>query len=64
MLEGLYESLVTRGLAAQLDELTDLTVDTGPLDDAEAPQVLARHIGHWSSRSFLQPRTQRNGLAS
>lgn len=46
MLEGLYESLLTKRLQAQIDEATGsgLTSKTGLVDAAEQPDVLARHI--------------------
>ena len=46
MLEGLYESLLTTRLQAMLDEVTgsQLTSTTEPVDAAEQPAVLARHI--------------------
>ena len=46
MLEGLYESLLTKRLQAMLDEVTGsgLTPDTELVDAAEQPDVFARHI--------------------
>ena len=46
MLEGLYESLLTTRLQAQIDEATGagLTSKTQPVDAAEQPDVYARHI--------------------
>ena len=46
MLEGLYESLLTTWLQAQIDEATGLglTSNTQPVDAAEQPDVYARHI--------------------
>ena len=46
MLEGLYESLLTKKLQAMLDAVTasGLTPDTESLDAAEQPDVFARHI--------------------
>lgn len=46
MLEGLYESLLTKKLQAQIDEATGsgLSPETGPVDAAEQPDVFARHI--------------------
>ena len=46
VLEGLYESLVTKRLQAMLDEVTasGLTSKTELVDAAEQPEVLARHI--------------------
>lgn len=44
--EGLYESLVTRALAAHLEQFhaSGLTVDEVAVDDVDAPDVLARHV--------------------
>ncbi len=46
MLEGLYESLLTKRLQALIDEATGsgLTPNTELVDAAEQPHVLARHI--------------------
>jgi superfamily II DNA or RNA helicase/HKD family nuclease len=46
VLEGLYESLLTKKLQAQIDEATGsgLTPSTGLVDAAEQPDVFARHI--------------------
>ena len=46
MLEGLYESLLTKRLQAQIDEATEsgLTPTTQLVDGAEQPAVFARHI--------------------
>ena len=46
MLEGLYESLLTQHLQAQIDEASEsgLTPNTELVDPAEQPEVFARHI--------------------
>jgi hypothetical protein len=46
VLEGLYESLLTKRLQAQIDEATGsgLTSSTGVVDAAEQPDVFARHV--------------------
>src|SRR5665811_2325019 len=44
VLEGLYESLLTTKLQAMLDEVTGLTSATESVDNAEQPEVLARHV--------------------
>ena len=46
MLEGLYESLVTKKLQAMLDEVlgSGLTPNMERVDAAEQPDVLARHV--------------------
>jgi superfamily II DNA or RNA helicase/HKD family nuclease len=46
VLEGLYESLLTKRLQAQVDEAagSGLSPTTGPVDAAEQPDVFARHL--------------------
>lgn len=45
MRPGLYEKLITARLAAELEELQDrFTVTKGVVDEAIAPEVLARHL--------------------
>ncbi|MCT1985957.1 hypothetical protein M3C61_02795 [Dermacoccus abyssi] len=45
MRPGLYEKLITARLAAELEELQDrFTVTKGAVDEAIAPEVLARHL--------------------
>lgn len=44
MLEGLYESLVTRRLRQALDGLDVLMPVTGTVDEADEPEVLSRHV--------------------
>ena len=47
MEEGLFETLVTAGLQAELEQLSDgLRAHTGPVGEAEQPDVLARHLRH------------------
>ena len=47
MEEGLFETLLTAGLSAELAKLADgLQVKTGSVGDAEQPEVLARHLRH------------------
>ena len=45
MREGLYESLINGRLGDELVRLIDLTASTGPVDEADAPHVLARYVG-------------------
>ena len=45
MRQGLYESLINGRLGDELDRLIDLTASTGPVDEADAPHVLARYVG-------------------
>jgi len=44
MLEGLYESLVTKRLREALDGLDVLMPATGRVDEADEPEVLSRHV--------------------
>lgn len=45
LVEGVYEHLVTEGLARQLSDVAPLTPAYVPVDDAEAHVLLARHVG-------------------
>jgi len=42
--EGVYESLRTKGLDSALDRLVGLTPRFAPVEDADQPHVLARHV--------------------
>ena len=55
MLEGLYESLLTKKLQALIDEATGsgLTSNTGLVDSAEQPYVFARHIRDATVRALV-----------
>ena len=44
VIEGLYESLITQELAARLAAHGDLVPDEHGVDDADQPEVYARHI--------------------
>ncbi|WP_404390044.1 DUF3427 domain-containing protein [Humibacillus xanthopallidus] len=44
LLEGLYESLITQALQKRLSGLADFEVHRGAIDEADAPDVLARHV--------------------
>lgn len=57
LLEGLYESLITRGLDARLSSTDDRTVDRASIDEADEPEVLARHVRAVALRAF---RSERN----
>jgi hypothetical protein len=50
--EGVYESLRTRRLNAALDQLVDLTPRFLPVEDADQPHVLARHIASAVERAL------------
>ena len=54
MLEGLYESLLTKRLQVMLDDVTNsgLTQSTQLVDAAEQPDVLARHIRDAAARAL------------
>jgi len=44
MLEGLYESLITKSMRCALDGLDALMAATGKVDEADEPEVLSRHV--------------------
>ena len=44
LLEGLYESLITRALEKRLAGLSTLDVQRGVIDEADEPDVMARHV--------------------
>ncbi len=44
MEEGLYESLISRELQARIEALAGRAHDEAGIDEAEEPQVLARHV--------------------
>lgn len=44
MLEGLYESLITKSMRGALDGLDALMAATGKVDEADEPEVLSRHV--------------------
>ena len=44
MLEGIYESLITRELEARLERVADLEALIADIDPADQPHVLARHV--------------------
>ena len=46
MHEGIYESLVTQALSRQLSTLEEIERSFRTVDEADQPQVLARHIAH------------------
>ena len=52
---GLYESLVTRALAREIEKLTSvgLRADQPTVDDAEWPSVLSKHIAGVVRRALL-----------
>lgn len=48
--DGLYESLITAELDAALRKLEARDVGRGPVDDADLPHVLARHVAEATER--------------
>lgn len=61
MREGLYESLVTFALEAQLAKIVGLEPHVGSVDAADQPQILARHVYEAAHRalSAVKGETQR-----
>ncbi len=57
MHEGLYESLLTERLNRALAERADLRPEIGPVDDAEQPVALARHLTPLIERALRAART-------
>lgn len=53
---GIYEQLITSGLAARLERLDADLVHTGELDPADAHEALARHIHALARRALLSAR--------
>ena len=58
MQEGIYESLVTRGLTKDLAALTELQQSLHDVDEADQPHVLARHVGAAMLRSLQSTRDE------
>ncbi len=59
LLEGLYESLITERLEAELTGLGTRTALRGGIPEADEPEVLARHVRSAVSRALdsgAQPR--------
>lgn len=56
LLEGLYESLITERLEAELTELGTRTALRGGIPEADEPEVLARHVRSAVSRALAQER--------
>ena len=63
LLEGLYERLITRELDERLAALDGQVVERGRVDDADAPEVLARHIGSVALRALRDERNPERRLA-
>lgn len=52
--EGLYESPITRALAARLAHLADVEVEHSSIDAADEPEVLARHVRDVTLRASVK----------
>ena len=63
MERGLYEDLVTQDLHSQLTALVTLDAHTEPVDAADQPHVLARHVGEAVQRVLAATRDQESRLA-
>ncbi|MBE1603702.1 hypothetical protein [Actinopolymorpha pittospori] len=58
MEEGLFETLVTSGLSARLDQLAaDLKASMQSVDKADQPEVLARHLRDALMRAIASKRS-------
>lgn len=60
--EGVYESLRTARLQTALVGLADLTPHCAPVDDVDAPEVLARHVGDAVARALASEKDGRRRL--
>lgn len=63
LLEGLYESLITRALEKRIADLTNVDVHRGVIDEADEPDVLARHVRDVTLRVLRQERDAGRRLA-
>ena len=63
LLEGLYESLITRALEKRLSGVTRLEIYRGAIDDADEPDVLARHVRDVVLRALREERNPERRLA-
>ena len=63
LLEGLYESLITRALEQRLAGVSALDVHRGSIDEADEPDVLARHVRDVTLRVLRQERDAGRRLA-
>jgi hypothetical protein len=57
MHEGLYESLLTERLSQMLASHTDLRADIDPVDEAEQPLTIARHLTPLVEQSLRAAKT-------
>jgi len=63
LLEGLYESLITRALETRLAGLSNFDVQRGVVDEADEPDVLARHVRDVTLRALRQEKDAGRRLA-
>ena len=63
LLEGLYESLITRALEERLAGVSAQDVHRAVVDEADAPEVLARHIRDVTLRALREERNPDRRLA-
>ena len=63
LLEGLYESLITRALEKRLAAITKLDIHRGPIDEADEPDVLARHVRDVTLRALREEKNAERRLA-
>ena len=63
LLEGLYESLITRALEKRLAGITKLDIHRGPIDEADEPDVLARHVRDVTLRALREEKNAERRLA-
>lgn len=63
LLEGLYESLITRALEKRLAGLSTVDIHRGAIDEADEPDVLARHVRDVTLRALRQERDAGRRLA-
>lgn len=63
IVEGLYESLITRELLARLTGRDDLTLAEAAIDDADQPEVLSRHVRDAVRRALAARRSPEDRLA-
>ena len=63
LLEGLYESLIPRALEKRLAGLSTVDIHRGAIDEADEPDVLARHVRDVTLRALRQERDAGRRLA-
>src|SRR5688572_26572009 len=63
LLEGLYESLITHELEGRLSAATDHIVSRSRVDEADEPEILARHVRGVVARALRDERNSERRLA-